>query len=74
VWHWLTASQYLEIQGGEEEGPTGKEEGPMDEEEGPTDEEAPVDQFTDEPIARKWETLSVNAYLLILPLRILLQL
>jgi hypothetical protein len=60
VWYWLTASQYLEIQGeeeegpaDEEEGPTGKEEGPMGEEEGLTDEEVSVDQFTDEPMARK---------------------
>jgi hypothetical protein len=51
---WLTASQYLEIQGEEEkEGPTGEEEGPIGEEEGLTDEEVSVDQFTDEPIARK---------------------
>jgi hypothetical protein len=49
----------LEIQR-EEEGPTGEEEGPageeeslMSEEEGPTDKEAPVDQFADEPVARK---------------------
>ena len=61
MWCWLTASQYLEIQGeeeeegpaDEEEGPTGKEEGPMGEEEGLTDEEVSVDQFTDEPMARK---------------------
>jgi hypothetical protein len=48
VWYWLTASQYLEIQGEEgladkEEGPADEEEGPTDEEEGPTDEEVPVD-------------------------------
>ena len=38
---------------GEEEGPTGKEKSLISEEEGPTNEEAPVDQFTDELIARK---------------------
>jgi hypothetical protein len=37
----------------EEEGPTGEEESLTSGEEGPTDEEAPVDQFTDEPAARK---------------------
>jgi len=38
---------------GKEEGPTGEEESLMSEEEGLTDEEVSVDQFADEPIARK---------------------
>ena len=60
MWYWLTASQYLEIQREEEEGPTdeevgstGEEEGLTGEEEGLTDEEVSVGQFTDEPITRK---------------------
>ena len=62
MWYWLTASQYLELQREEEEGPVGEEEGL-------TGEEVSIDQFTDKPIApklatiaRKWETLSVNTY------------
>jgi hypothetical protein len=46
----------------EEGGPTGEEESLTSEEEGPTDEEAPIDQFTDEPIARKYKTITVNTY------------
>ena len=37
----------------EEEGLANKEEGPTGKEEGLTDEEVSMDQFTDEPIARK---------------------
>jgi hypothetical protein len=69
VWYWLTASQYLELQREEEEGPVEEEGGPTGEEEGLMDEEVSVDQFADEPIApeqatvaRRWETLSVNTY------------
>jgi hypothetical protein len=43
----------LEIQREEEEGPADEEGGPTGEEEGLTDEEVSVDQFADEPVARK---------------------